>query len=446
MTSQAARESNTGRKEELARAPRARGACGALAAVPLLLSACVFGPPGTQAGALLPRAPAEVGRCHVAAGQSSPLVTEWPASEKANLEVLLVRGAVAVAYSGCSMRVLADCSVRGVYQWTRTTPATDSLEINDADELFAKLPLGAASLEGELKRSGKLSVQTMVAGQLRLDGGSVADVPKEGPCAQATHVVSALSLGAFALKAAGARNAEASVTVATIGSGIKGEKSADLLRSAGDFDTCSSGTDQGPSPNCASPIQAFLTPIPGRAEEEGPPGTLKVDFVSANPSSRWDVYADDRVICTTPCAQWVSAERPIMLRAREEAFGASPDRVQVPNLLAHAGEGRVQLQAHPTARGELAAGITFTALSGMAVVTGIALGSVGCLAGQGAGLCNAGEITLGAGLPLLAGSIWMITDAMPKAEVLPPDGGVLIVDARGPQQRRVWGPSFAGRF
>jgi hypothetical protein len=417
-------------------------------AASMMVSACMFGSPNARTAAgILPRAPAEVGRCHVAAGLSSPLVTEWPASEKANLEVLLTAGAVAVAYSGCSMRVLADCRVRGVYRWTRTTPSTDSLEINDADELFAKLPLGAASLEGELKRSGKLSVQTMVAGQLRLDDGNVADIPKEGPCAQATHVVSALSLGAFALKAGGTGKAEAGITVATVGTGIKHEKSADLLRSAGDFDTCSTGTDQGPAANCASPIQAFLTAIPGRAEEDGPPGTLKVDFVSSNASSRWDVYADDRVICTTPCAQWVSAEHPIMLRAREEAFGGKPDRVQVPNLLAHAGEGRVQLQAHPTARGELATGITFTALSGLGVITGVALGSVGCLAGKGDGLCNAGLISLGAGLPLLAGSIWLITDAMPKAEVIPPDGGLLFVDARGARPHVVWGPGVvSGTF
>ena len=418
----------------------------ALVAVSMLTSACMFQTPTTRAAAILPRAQGELGRCHVAASQSSPLVTEWPASEKANLEVLLTTGAVAVAFSCCSKRVLPDCRVRGAYRWTRTTPASDSLEINDADELFAKLPLGAASLEGELKRSGKLSVQTTVAGQLRLEGGGVADVPREGPCAQATHVVSALSLGAFALKAGGAGNASAGVTIASVGTGIKHENSADLLRSAGDFDSCSQGTDQGPHANCASPIQAFLTGIPGRAEEDGPPGTVKVDFVSANPSSRWDVYADDRVICTTPCAEWVSPERPIMLRAREEAFGSGPDKVQVPNLLAHASEGRLQLQAHPTSRGELATGITFTALSGMAVITGVALGSVGCLAGKGAGLCDAGMITLGAGLPVLAGSIWMIRDAMPKAEVIPPDGGMLYVDARGPRARVVWGPGVVGRF
>jgi hypothetical protein len=414
-----------------------------LPAVLVLLGACAYESPAVRARGLLPRAPAEGGRCQVAASQSSPLVTEWPASEKANLEVLLRSGPVAVAYTGCSMRVLSECRLRGGYRWTRTTPSTDALEINDADELYAKLPLGAVSLEGELKRSGKLSVQTMVSGQLRVDGATVADVPTDGPCAQATHLVTALSLGAFALKAGGKKSGGISADVTSVGeAGLKREKSADLLRSAGDFDSCSAGTDDGPNLNCASPIQAFLAPLPGRTEEEGPPGTLKVAFVSANPASRWDVYADDRVICTTPCAQWVSVERPVMLRAREEAFMQAPDRVQVPNLLAHAGEGRLQIQAHPTARGELATGITFTAFTGMAVITGITLTSLGCLAGEGSGFCTGGLITLGAGTPLLVGSIWMITDSMPRAEIVPTDGGQLYVQARPPRLLNL----FAGRF
>jgi hypothetical protein len=418
------------------------GWCGMSA---LVVAGCGSGSPAMRMGSLIPRTPAEQGRCQVAASQSTPLVTEWPASEKANLEVLLRAGAVAVAFSGCSMRVLPECRVRGAYSWSRTTPATDSLEINDADELYAKLPLGAPSLEGELKRSGKLSVQTVVSGQLRLEGAAMGDIPKEGPCAQATHIVSALSLGAFALKAGGTRNAGATVGVASIGeAGYKNERSADLLRAAGDFDSCKTSTAEGPSVNCASPIQAFLTPIPGRTEEEGPPGTAKVDFVSSNPASRWDVYADDRVICTTPCTQWVSAERPVMLRAREEAFMAAPDKVSVPNLLAHGG-GHLQLEAHPTARGQLAAGITFTTFSGMAVLTGVTLTSLGCLADKGDGLCTGGVITLAIGAPLLAGSIWMILDAMPKAEVHSHDAGTLYVKA--PARRTIWGPGFvAGTF
>jgi hypothetical protein len=330
--------------------------------------------------------------------------------------------------------VLPECSVKGVYRWTRTTPSTDSLEINDADELYAKLPVGAASLEGELKRSGKLSVQTTVAGQLRVDGASVADVPHDGACAQATHLLSALSLGAFALKAGGSRSGEGGVKLGIAEAGLKREASAELLRSAGDFDSCSAGTEDGPSANCASPIQVFLSPLPGRTEQDGPPGTVKVDFVSANPAGRWDVYADDKVICTTPCAEWVSAERPILLRAREEAFMRAPDKVSVPNLLAHAGEGRLQLQAHPTAWGELSAGIVFTTFAGGGAMAGITLSSLGCL-GSHSGLCTAGLITLGASAPLLAGSIWMIVDSMPRAEVLSPEGSMTLVHADRPHLR-----------
>jgi hypothetical protein len=92
----------------------------------------------------LPEVPSELARCKVSASQERPLVTEWPASEKANLESQLQRGGVVVSYSGCKMRVLSQCVAQGNYRWTRTTPATDYIEIKNEDELYAKLPLGAA--------------------------------------------------------------------------------------------------------------------------------------------------------------------------------------------------------------------------------------------------------------------------------------------------------------
>jgi hypothetical protein len=399
-----------------------------------------------KARSVLPRAPAEQAKCRVAASQSSPLVTEWPASEKANLEVLLRNGTVAVAYSGCAMRLLPECRVKGEYHWQRTTAATDSLEINDADELFAKLPLGAASLEGELKRSGKLAVKTTVSGQLRLENASLAEVPRDGACAQATHLLTGLSLGAFALTAGGQKSTKLGAEVTIVGTGVKTERSADLLRSAGDSDSCAQGTNESPHVNCASPIQAFLTPLPGRTEEEGPPGTVKVDFVSGDASSRWDVYADDVVICTTPCQRYINADRPVMLRARDEPFMGSPDKVRVVNLLDHSGEGRIQLQAHHTARGQLATGITFTALSGMALITGVTL------TGTGYGfdhdtMGKAGIITMVVSAPALAASIWLIVDSRARAEVVPYDAGPVLMARRPSRPHLVWGPGFvSGTF
>src|SRR5215831_14907230 len=137
---------------------------GGLRLSPLLLAGCLTSHP---MGPILPAStPAEGAKCKAAASQASPLVTEWPASEKANLEALLMQGTVAVAYSGCSMRVLPQCRPKGHYNWQHTTPTADVLSINNEDELYSKLPLGAVSLEAELKRSGNLEVKTVVSGQV----------------------------------------------------------------------------------------------------------------------------------------------------------------------------------------------------------------------------------------------------------------------------------------
>src|SRR4029077_3586124 len=125
--------------------------------------------------------------------------------------------------------------------------------INDADDLYAKLPLGAASLEGELKRTGKLLVKTVVAGQLRLEGAGVGDVPADGACAQATHLVTALSVGAFSLTAGGQRQGSVGASVALGEAKVERQLSAEQLRAAGDFDACAQSTSDGPSGNCASP-------------------------------------------------------------------------------------------------------------------------------------------------------------------------------------------------
>src|SRR5215471_17888031 len=57
----------------------------------------------------IPEAPSDQVKCKVASQHENPLVTEWPASEKANLEGLLREGTVVVSYSGCTMRLMPQC-------------------------------------------------------------------------------------------------------------------------------------------------------------------------------------------------------------------------------------------------------------------------------------------------------------------------------------------------
>jgi hypothetical protein len=381
-----------------------------------VLSGCAgarFSAAGPAALALAPE------RCRVASGRNDPLVTGWSGSEKANLEALLRGGAVAVEYGGCTMRVLTACRVGGRYAWQRTTPSKDVLEIDGEDSLYAKLPLGAASLEAELKRSGKLAVHTYASGQLRLEGASARDVPPHGECARATHVVGALSVGAFSLEASGRASAGADASLARASLGGKTERGAGVVRSAGSWEACDESTDGAPHANCRSPLQVFLSPIPGRAPELGPPGRVKVDLVSAQANSRWDVYYDDEVICSTPCTRWLDPGRPLLLQAR----GVGPmrgDRVVVRDLLDLEPAGAGQVQAHATSYGKLATGITFTTFGGMAVITGVTLASIGCsdLDARG-GMCKAGATSFAAGAFVTAGAVWLILDALPKVDVFP---------------------------
>ncbi len=390
-------------------------------AIPLLLAALACGCAGPRhAGPDLRDLRGPEARCRAGAARTpDPLVTEWPASDKANLEALLAGGAVAVEYTGCAMRLLTQCRLGGRYAWLRTTPASDAVEIDDEDQLWAKLPLGAVSLESELKRSGKLTVHTYVAGQMRLEGAGPAEVPAQGECARATHVLGALAVGAFALNGSGKVGGKAEVGVAKWSGGGRIDRSAGLIRAAGDWQACGQGTGNAPHPNCRSPIQAFLWRIPGRGAEDGPVGTVKVDLVSANPSARWDVYYDDEVICSTPCSRWLDPSRPLLLRARDRGgFGGGSERIQVRDLEAHAGSGAVQVAAHPTSNGRMVTGITFTSLGGMAVIAGVALTAIGCGGTDGSsGLCTGGLVTLGAGAAVTSGAISLIVDALPRAEI-----------------------------
>ena len=242
------------------RAPRA-AALTALTAALLALPACG---PGAVAQAVTPNAghdTAPLARCTVAASHDQPLVTEWPASYKARLEAVIHEGAVAVEYSGCELRIVDTCRIPGAYTWKKTTFSTDTTDIHDEDDLYAKLPLGALALSGQLKTSGSLHVQTSVSGQMQLVSRPGDDATRGAECQKATHLVTALSIGAFKLVAGGAASATVGAESGAVGVHGTGSQTKSVLRSAGDPEGCTRATQSEPNADCRSPIQIFLTPI-----------------------------------------------------------------------------------------------------------------------------------------------------------------------------------------
>ncbi len=378
---------------------------------------CAHGLIPSQETSLIPSTPGEGTRCQLAGNQDNPLVTEWPASEKANLEARLSEGAVVVAYSGCSLRMLPACRAAGTYSWRRTTASTDVLEIHNADELYAKLPLGAVSLEGELEQRGQLAVQTTVAGQMQLSGFDANALSKDDSCQGATHVVSALSVGAFKLRAGGARSGQGKADVEGIGTAKGSSEHAEaVLREAGVPQRCDASSAEAPDPACASPIQLFLRQLPSSIVDRGPLGTVKVRFWPVDPEQDWNVVVGDREVCKTPCERWVDPAMPYSLKYDPGTWKKN-QFVELPDLRKYAALERMDVRVIPRATGEFAVGVLATSLGGAALATGVVLTSAGC--GKGGGVCTAGLINMPIGAAVVAGGVWMIVDSSGQINVTP---------------------------
>jgi hypothetical protein len=312
-----------------------------------LTSGCgsMFGGGSSQASSPLAEShdPTPLAKCKIAASSDSPLVTEWPASEKAHLQSLASRQMVAVQYSGCELKIVDGCRLPGNYRWQHTTLATDTVEIENADELYAKLPIGAVGLEGELQRSGRLAVRTMVSGQLTSELENDTP-PATGDCAKATHYVSSISVGAFKLLSGATASGGGEVGVAGVGAGAKHSSAESVLREAGSEEACAKSSDEAPETECASPIQVFLRPLRRGSEsasatasgplgpESARAGAIQVVFPPPRDTDEtWSLR--DRTgsaLCTLPCEQWVPPASGYYLQ-REEPHG----ELRLPLALPH---------------------------------------------------------------------------------------------------------------
>ena len=208
-------------------------------------------------------------KCEEAAkGHDRPFVVEWDATDLASFEAKAARDTIFVKYEGCKLVVLDRCSdgvvsgKLGSYGTPQfTTGTVQGFEIKNEGELYAKLPLGALSLAGELKTRGSLEVETTVVGQLQLVGKAADDATSGAECGRATHLVTALSVGAFRLVAGGEVSAGAKVEVGPAGAGLATDQAKSVLRTAGDAAACRATRDDAPHVDCRSPIQIFLSPI-----------------------------------------------------------------------------------------------------------------------------------------------------------------------------------------
>lgn len=236
----------------------------------LVLSTCT--PPQIAGPDLKPVSNAEAFegvQCSAVRPQTEPDLMAWDSGSRLNLKRLRKQGVVAVRYEaeGCNVKLelLSNCIAEGSYEYTAYS-ANESKVAHNANELYAQLPLGAASFTGKVKGDRVLRTDYALAGQYALPPSasfSRADL-RGASCAKATHVVNAIYVGGFALVSGEARELDAAVSVFGAGGGAKGAASVERLANEGNADACSKAQEsQAPSGACDVPLRIGLLSLDG---------------------------------------------------------------------------------------------------------------------------------------------------------------------------------------
>ena len=246
--------------------------------------------------------PKDQTKCGVEKSQARPLIVEWPSADRQELEGRVRQGVVAVSYHGCEMEVLDRCSVATGYRYQGTTRSQDKVVVRDEDDLYAKLPLGAAGLEGDLQQSGQLTVEMSLVGRYEAQKLSVSQSELQGDCSRATHFIYAVSVGAFDFYSGADATVGASIGVGGVGAGATSKASRKTLNSSGDPASCNvaSPDDKAPPGQCGAVIRVEVVPL-GAAATQTPTcpsgtqwdgsqcvGTRVVSNVQCPPGSSWN--------------------------------------------------------------------------------------------------------------------------------------------------------------
>lgn len=218
-----------------------------------------------------------------------PFVVEWDATDMSQFEAIATSNLVFVAYTGCELRVVDTCrndSVPGQFGAYRTIDWTsgsvEKIDIQNEGELYAKLPLGVATLGARVSAGEKFLMEYFVAGtrtatraaQYR---GDLATVPG---CKDVTHFVYGYNLGAFALGSKKNIQGEAGATVWGVGAGGSSKYASAAEKKGGLLSTCRSESAQEVT-GCKTPIRLSL-----RAIDEGKNPSAEAALAPETPDAK----------------------------------------------------------------------------------------------------------------------------------------------------------------
>jgi uncharacterized protein len=221
-------------------------------------------------------------RLNVDKKRTEPFVFGLSEMDRTAMETAFKHGAAIVRFDKEGFEILTDCRATGAYDYNGVSPKEKLTVFRSKAELYANLPVGAASLEGELRSEGQVRLQIFVVGQHSL-AGEVKREQLTGSCSGATHVVRRATIGAFKRIRAASRSGGASVS--GFGASASGSGAGDAFEGAtdGDYQSCNGADPDAPKApaRCRSVIQLVLIPLDGENKTPvivaGGPGAPKVE-------------------------------------------------------------------------------------------------------------------------------------------------------------------------
>lgn len=198
-----------------------------------------------------------------------PFVIDWDATDQSLFQARAASDVVLVKYEGCSLQILDGCrddAVKGAFgsyrvvEWT--TGGLETIDVKTEGELYAKLPLGVATLGARLQSGEQFHMEYYVAGTRTATRDAVyrKDLDAMKACAGATHFVYGYNLGAFALGSLASVKAGVDGSVYGFGGGGATSSQTKAEKKGGQLAACrADGAKE--IDGCKAPIRLILRPI-----------------------------------------------------------------------------------------------------------------------------------------------------------------------------------------
>ena len=210
--------------------------------------------------------------CHEVGDEGTPLIVDWPADRRLDLEAAMKDGAAIVHYDCNSFKLLTDChnKTKTPYGFIGTTKREQVVSLANGDEVKANLPLQGGSVGGGMSRGQTLDIGLMMIGKRATTAVDISRDELEGKCDGATHFVRSATVGAFAMQTGTA--GEVKVAAKMFGIGASGASSSTLGMQSreGDPTACDSADSDAKDPpkKCGGLLRIQLVGLTG-AKKDG---------------------------------------------------------------------------------------------------------------------------------------------------------------------------------